>query len=123
MKKTKQFIKHGFILFLSFYLIGCSASSHMGIVTIKQPDKIACRDVNTWAAYYKDQFDAYKGNVIAPDDSYAPEAQQGYQLGALDWQNKVSKASTNSYIAAGAATCGLLGILAILDALISGDGN
>ena len=72
-------------------LISCSASRHAGVNTILEPP-LAENDQSVWFAYYEDQFDALKGNVIVPTSQYPECAHRGYEQAKNEWNERVKYA-------------------------------
>lgn len=91
-------LKNGAIMLLCcIYLIGCSASKHLGVATIKKPE-MTSKNTDAWRAYYLDQLDAYGGVVTTPDDTYPEEAQTGYKQATLDWRKQMGEATVKLYL-------------------------
>jgi|GEM_PF-1884000 hypothetical protein len=74
----------------------CSASAHLGKVSVPKPDKTET-DATVWFVYYKDQLDGYGGNAVAPagavieeegytssEGTYNQAAIDGYEQARLD---------------------------------------
>lgn len=120
--KTKYCkFKNGLIMLICcLYLVGCSASKHLGVATIKKPD-ITSKDTEAWRMYYNDQFDAYAGVVTPPDASFSEEAQTGYKLASIDYRKQVGTAHMNTYLIAGGISVFLFLILPYM--LVAGAGN
>ena len=91
-------------------ITACSPSTHAGVTTVPQPE-VSDSDVNRWLAFYRDQFDAFKGSVLPPTDSHPEAAKQAYQRAAAEWADKVNRAQTNTYLLG--AGIGLAAVLLI----------
>ncbi|MFI5149708.1 MAG: hypothetical protein ACHQRM_08235 [Bacteroidia bacterium] len=66
------------LFFASVLLLqSCSASSHLGKVSISKPEPKE-KDAMVWYQYYKDQLDGYGGNAIAPAGAVMQE--QGWSM-------------------------------------------
>ncbi|MBM3713098.1 MAG: hypothetical protein FJW56_06645 [Actinobacteria bacterium] len=91
----KKSIISSFLIF-SFLLMSCSASKHVGITYITKPPKEETNEA-IWLIYWQDQFDAFKGNVVAPDSrEYNPNAVNAFQRAKMEWDDKVITASFNN---------------------------
>lgn len=84
-------------IFLVTLFMSCSAASHVGQTFVNEPS-INESNEQTWFTYYQDQFDAFEGNVLSPQDNYPKVARQAYQRASLDWNNKVSSAKSSSQL-------------------------
>jgi hypothetical protein len=102
----------------AFMMISCAASQHAGITYIHKPSVTETNE-SVWLTYWQDQFDAYSGNVIVPDNNYPEAAKQAYQQAKLDWDKKADAANTNKFllIYGGGTTAIVLLLLVITGAL------
>jgi hypothetical protein len=80
MLKAVRFLVPVLILSL---LMSCTASQHAGVTTIGQPP-ITENNESAWFSYYRDQFDAYEGNVSPVDTQYPRAAHRAHQLAKKD---------------------------------------
>ena len=55
-------------------------------------------NADTWFNYYQDQFDAYEGDVIPPDNNYPNAATLGFEKALADWKVKDKKATKNTIL-------------------------
>ena len=85
-------------LILSIMFMSCSASQHAGITYVNKPPMKEANEA-LWLSYWQDQFDAFKGNVVAPESSeYNQGSINSYQRAKMEWDEKVTIAATNSSI-------------------------
>lgn len=68
-------------------LMSCSASTHLGVVTVATP---AMTELNAerWFLFYQDQLDVYNGTIDAPTNAYPHQAHEGFQRALREWENK-----------------------------------
>jgi hypothetical protein len=85
-------------LILFLFMVGCTASQHAGVATIRKPQLTDNREA-VWLSYWQDQFDAYEGNVVPPQSGTYPQvAIDAWQRAKLQWDHKVETASANNSI-------------------------
>ncbi|HXC05233.1 MAG TPA: hypothetical protein VNZ86_10810 [Bacteroidia bacterium] len=68
-------------------LQSCSASAHLGKVSVSKPDPTE-KDAMVWYRYYQDQLDGYGGNAVAPAGAVIQE--QGWTLPAEGTYNQAA---------------------------------
>ena len=101
------------LVIFALLFTGCAASRHPGQTSITKP-ATAERSEAAWYAYWEDQFDGYKGNVIAPGPEYPEAARQAYQRAKTNWDRKVSSAYTRSVLLGFGIGGAILGIVTLV---------
>lgn len=84
MDSIKKFVA---LFIIGSMLVSCTASTHLGVVTVATP---AMTEANAerWFLFYQDQLDAYNGKIDKPNDAYPQQAHEGYQRALDEWENK-----------------------------------
>jgi hypothetical protein len=95
--RIKLAISTAVLFITTLFFVGCSVSTHPGVTTIAKPSQNENTEA-VWLNYYQDQFDAYKGAVIAPTSEYPDAAKQAFQRAASEYQNKVVTAANKTQL-------------------------
>jgi len=75
-------------ILITSILTSCSASTHLGRTSIKEPS-LDDMDSQKWFLYYQDQFDGLDGNVTLPTERHSTVAREAYQKAHEGWQQRV----------------------------------
>ena len=111
MPQTARFLVP--MLIASLMLISCSASEHAGVSYKRRPALTEANE-SVWFEYWQDQFDAYRGKVIAPPMEYPAVAKSAYDRAAQDWNLKAQEADSKTTIAWVAGSVGFVVLLYVL---------